>query len=184
MEPALSAVISNGTLALIGSLSMRLSWGAGNASSDCFRPRRTFSQSLRFSFTCFLLLITRDFRGFQKFLFRALIFDFTRGFRPPATTDGGQRKGLKHFPFSSSISLFTSAIVLNLTPFGGFWRREPPVLKRGLSRKPPCWFSPAWDCAANSLAFTRGLPEGLLPNRFLFLCREVGMPPPGRCEGR
>ena len=167
------ALISSGALALMGSLSIRLSRGAVDASPPpvCFRPCRTFSQSLRLSLTCFLRLITRCFLGFQKFLFLALMLDLTRGRRPPAVLVGGQWKGLKHLPFSSSISLFKSAIVLNFIPLGVFCRMEPPVLDRGLSRKPPRGRCAPCDCCANSLALTRGLPEGLLPNRFLFLCR-------------
>ena len=48
---------------------------------------------------------------------------------------------------------------------------DPPVLDRGLSRKRARGACAPCDCCANSLALTRGLPEGLLPNRFLFLCR-------------
>ena len=171
-------LISRGSAVVdTGLVSIRLLRSALEASSPplCFLPCRTFSQSLRLSLTCFLRLITRDFRGFQKFRFLAFILDLTRGLLPPAVLVGGQWKGLKHLPASSSISLLTSAIVLNLVPDGIFCRREPPLFVcwlLGLSRKrlgrvfclpPPC------DCCANWLAFTRGLPEGRLPNLFLFL---------------
>lgn len=102
----------------------------------CLRPLLTFSHSFLFNFTCFLLLMTLDFLGFQKLRCLALMLDFTLGLLPPAVLVGGHKKGLLHFPASSSISLLISAIVLNWTP---------PRFDRGFSRKrfrergaPPC----------------------------------------------
>ena len=165
----------------------------------CFLPRRIIPRfhSAAFSLPCFRFFLTRVFRGFQKFLRAALMFDFTRGFRPSATWRGGHLKGFLHG--SGSVMSFT---VLNLTRnlgrdcgLGFSVTLTPGKISSGAEglRCCPCWsptFCPAnlfrglslspelkgfarlppFALCANSSAFTLGRGPGRDPKRFRSRC--------------